>query len=202
MFGSALEWLVQHESISSGIFHKQVYGYHHGLNNLHRNILNNLHRNIFLSILTNNFVLHSVFCPINSPIKIIFPRKKVSQSITKVLAAHSRWHMANSLQNTDKKIFLFWNDSEHGDTPKSCYQNMPQGISLLICRQLDRFAIKHSQTQNNGLPFYVHCKRLIRSLFHKKMEPRHEKTNKMTCTHNEDSDQPGHPPSLLCALYE
>ena len=28
------------------------------------------------------------------------------------------------------------------------------------------------------------------------MKPQNDKTNKMTCTHNEDSDQPGHPPSL------
>ena len=52
---SVLEWLVQHESISSYSFQKQVYGYHHGLNNLQRNIF------LHVSILTNNFVLHSVF---------------------------------------------------------------------------------------------------------------------------------------------
>ena len=28
-------------------------------------------------------------------------------------------------------------------------------------------------------------------------EPPHDKTNKMTCAHSEDSDQPGHPPSLI-----
>ena len=28
-------------------------------------------------------------------------------------------------------------------------------------------------------------------------EPPHDKTNKMTCAPNEDSDQPGHPPSLI-----
>ena len=28
-------------------------------------------------------------------------------------------------------------------------------------------------------------------------EPPHDKTNKMTCTPSEDSDQPGHPPSLI-----
>ena len=28
-------------------------------------------------------------------------------------------------------------------------------------------------------------------------EPRHDKTNKMTCAPSEDSDQPGHPPSLI-----
>ena len=28
-------------------------------------------------------------------------------------------------------------------------------------------------------------------------EPPHDKTNKMACAHSEDSDQPGHPPSLI-----
>ena len=28
-------------------------------------------------------------------------------------------------------------------------------------------------------------------------EPQHDKTNKMTCASSEDSDQPGHPPSLI-----
>ena len=149
MFSLTSEWLVQHESISSYTFQKQVYGYHHGLNNLHRNM--------FLSIVTNNFVLHSVFftnCPINSPIKIIFARKKYLSRLP-TFQRHILGHMANSLPNTDKKIFLFWNDSELDDTRKSCYQNMPQGSNLFICRQLDIFTIKYFQAQNNGLPCYV-----------------------------------------------
>ena len=28
-------------------------------------------------------------------------------------------------------------------------------------------------------------------------EPQHDKTNKVACTPSEDSDQPGHPPSLI-----
>ena len=32
---------------------------------------------------------------------------------------------------------------------------------------------------------------------HKKYEPPHDKTNKMACATSEDSDQPGHPPSLI-----
>ena len=28
-------------------------------------------------------------------------------------------------------------------------------------------------------------------------EPAHDKTYKMACAHSEDSDQPGHPPSLI-----
>ena len=34
--------------------------------------------------------------------------------------------------------------------------------------------------------------RIITAIF----EPSHEKINKMTCVPSEDSDQPGHPPSL------
>ena len=30
-----------------------------------------------------------------------------------------------------------------------------------------------------------------------KYEPPHDKTNKMACAPSEDSDQPGHPPSLI-----
>ena len=35
-------------------------------------------------------------------------------------------------------------------------------------------------------------------------EPPHDKTNKMACVPSEDSDQPGHPPSLisLCCPHE
>ena len=32
---------------------------------------------------------------------------------------------------------------------------------------------------------------------HIKYEPPHDKTNKMACASSEDSDQPGHPPSLI-----
>ena len=31
----------------------------------------------------------------------------------------------------------------------------------------------------------------------RKYEPPHDKTNKMACAPSEDSDQPGHPPSLI-----
>ena len=33
--------------------------------------------------------------------------------------------------------------------------------------------------------------------FNMKIEPRYDKTNKMICGPSEDSDQPGHPPSLI-----
>ena len=195
MFGSALEWLVQHESPSSYIFQKQVYGDHHGLNNRHRNI--------FLSILTNNFVLHSVFslvAHVNSPIKIILARKKYLSRLRKFWR-HILGNMANSLQNIDKQICLFWNDSEHGDTRKSRGQTMPQGKQSFNRSSIRQ--IRHKTFSSTEQRFTLLCKRLNRCLFHKKMEPRHDKTNKMTCTHNEDSDQPGHLPSLisiLCAL--
>ena len=32
-------------------------------------------------------------------------------------------------------------------------------------------------------------------------EPQYNKTNKMTCAPSEDSDQPGHPPSLISLCY-
>ena len=38
------------------------------------------------------------------------------------------------------------------------------------------------------------------SLLHNKImvyEPPHDKTNKVACAPSEDSDQPGHPPSLI-----
>ena len=38
----------------------------------------------------------------------------------------------------------------------------------------------------------------------KVFEPQHDKTNKVACAPSEDSDQPGHPPSLisLCCPHE
>ena len=43
----------------------------------------------------------------------------------------------------------------------------------------------------------------IKQYYKAKYEPPHDKTNKMACAPSEDSDQPGHPPSLIslrCAL--
>ena len=43
------------------------------------------------------------------------------------------------------------------------------------------------------------------SLNYENFEPPHDKTNKMTCATSDDSDQPGHPPSLInlnCSLEE
>ena len=43
------------------------------------------------------------------------------------------------------------------------------------------------------------CSEVIRVVHYVKFifEPAHDKTNKMTCAPSEDSNQPGHPPSLI-----
>ena len=49
--------------------------------------------------------------------------------------------------------------------------------------------------------FTVHgsqnCKNLSFLIAYKRYEPLHDKPNKMTCAPSEDSDQPGHPSSLI-----
>ena len=53
--------------------------------------------------------------------------------------------------------------------------------------------------------FYVKCKKKVMKCIcaayvesrKKHFEPPHDKTNKMTFVPSEDSDQPGHPPSLI-----
>ena len=40
-------------------------------------------------------------------------------------------------------------------------------------------------------------KRVLNSLTYVLIEPPHDKTNKMICAPSEDSDQPGHLPSLI-----
>ena len=49
----------------------------------------------------------------------------------------------------------------------------------------------HMQIHNNAI------RNGFWSRFNMKIEPRHDKTNKMICAPSEDSDQPGHPPSLI-----
>ena len=44
--------------------------------------------------------------------------------------------------------------------------------------------------------FYIVCHQLVNHI----IEPLHDKTNKMTCVPSKDSDQPGHPPSLIRVL--
>ena len=51
--------------------------------------------------------------------------------------------------------------------------------------------ITHMQIRYNAI-----CNGLW-SGFNMKIEPRHDKTNKMICAPGEDSDQPGHPPSQI-----
>ena len=50
----------------------------------------------------------------------------------------------------------------------------------------------HIQTSANKQR--IHMKH---DLIDKLYEPKHDKSNKMTCEPSEDSDQPGHPPSLI-----
>ena len=52
--------------------------------------------------------------------------------------------------------------------------------------------------------FYAKCKNVMKCICaayvdsrKKHSEPPHDKTNKMTLVPSEDSDQPGHPPSLI-----
>ena len=68
----------------------------------------------------------------------------------------------------------------------------------------------HSHTWDKNIPFYG-CQRfffhgLLVSFWDKNAvsncpsllhEPPHDKTNRMACVPSEDSDQPGHPPSLI-----
>ena len=37
--------------------------------------------------------------------------------------------------------------------------------------------------------------------FQSSFETQHDKTNKVTCVSSEDSDQPGHPPSLIRVFF-
>ena len=46
----------------------------------------------------------------------------------------------------------------------------------------------------------VACRTVFQSGAPDKNEPQHDKTNKKTCAPSEDSDQPGHPPSLIRAF--
>ena len=61
-----------------------------------------------------------------------------------------------------------------------------------------------SMAKRFHIGFYAKCKKCdemyiccICRLEEKKFEPPHDKTNKMTFVPSEDSDQPGHPPSLI-----
>ena len=51
-----------------------------------------------------------------------------------------------------------------------------------------------------GLYTAKYSKCSIRMIKYAKYEPPHDKTNKMACAPSEDSDQPGHPPSLIRVL--
>ena len=52
----------------------------------------------------------------------------------------------------------------------------------------------NQRESHNNIPLPVHDTKRKRK---QKFEPPHDKTNKMACVPSEDSDQPGHPPSLI-----
>ena len=54
-----------------------------------------------------------------------------------------------------------------------------------------RYTSKTAGCFQSAEPWHI---QIVKSVIH---EPPHDKTNKMTCAPSEDSDQPGHPPSLI-----
>ena len=62
-----------------------------------------------------------------------------------------------------------------------------------ICCKMHIITINQNCTMllASKLNITYHCKHVSWN------EPRHDKTNKMACAPSEDSDQPGHPPSLI-----
>ena len=62
---------------------------------------------------------------------------------------------------------------------------------VMVRRQITRSICRIGPVVGIGLP--VGSILVVSSTY----EPQHYKTNKMTCAPSEDSDQPGHPPSLI-----
>ena len=56
---------------------------------------------------------------------------------------------------------------------------------------LPHFIVVFNLTVENAIRFILH------DIYFYIFEPPHQKTNKMACAPSEDSDQPGHPPSLI-----
>ena len=86
--------------------------------------------------------------------------------------------------------------SAHYDQ-RFCFRCLDSIIPLLAIAKISRpklvsvaeqagLSLNWSQTLKTGF----HVTRLING-------PPHDKTNEMTCAPSEDSDQPGHPPSLI-----
>ena len=48
-----------------------------------------------------------------------------------------------------------------------------------------------------GRKYLMKCKDCSKVTTYNLYQPQHYKTNKITCAPSEDSDQPGHPPSLI-----
>ena len=69
-------------------------------------------------------------------------------------------------------------------SPKSLHQLRPHRLDVVV--EKIRLKIVHTQFK---------CSQTLGK--QRQNEPPHDKTNKMTCAPNEDSDQPGHPPSLI-----
>ena len=68
-----------------------------------------------------------------------------------------------------------------------------------MCSFLARFS--QTKTKSDRLKGHLETKDNInfsaKQNFNKKNEPPHDKTNKVACAPSEDSDMPGHPPSLI-----
>ena len=86
----------------------------------------------------------------------------------------------------------------------TCHSDRP----LHMCSCKVRFEVRHSITSHKSLVMRRDklcakrsCKlrytAFQKASFHLYMEPQHDKTNKMACAPSEDSDQPGHSPSLI-----
>ena len=65
---------------------------------------------------------------------------------------------------------------------------------IMVRRRITRSICRIGPVVGIGLP--VGSILVVSSTY----EPQHYKTNKMTCPPSEDSDQPGHPPSLIKSL--
>ena len=74
-----------------------------------------------------------------------------------------------------------------------CYVAAEISAQLMVRHQITRSVCRIGSVVGIGLPV---GSTLVASPTY---EPQHYKTNKMTCTPSEDSDQPGHPPSQWVA---
>ena len=66
-----------------------------------------------------------------------------------------------------------------------------QAVTIRSTCLCEIFAFLHWHIQ------YIKNEKLMNIVYIFASEPQHDKTNKMACAHSEDSDQPGHLPSLM-----